>query len=131
MSSLQKVKLFLVDHLDLAKDALHIYVALAIFLGACLVFGWKARQWKPWLLVLVVAIIGELWDIRDSIADDDPVRPWANWKDVWNTMIAPTLLLLFARFTGVFAKPPVAEEAVSGDEAEVAAGPAGGERDIG
>ena len=62
MSLLQQVKMVIIEYTHLAKDALHIYVALAIMLGACFAFGWKVRQWRPWLLVLAVALAGEYWD---------------------------------------------------------------------
>ena len=104
MSPLQQTKLFLVEHLALAKDALHIYVALAVFLGACLVFRWKAAQWKPWLAVLAAALLGEAWDLRDSLVYDTPIALANNWKDVWNTMLVPTVLMLAARYTRVFGR---------------------------
>lgn len=102
MSSLQQSKMYLVGHLGLAKDALHIYVALTVFLGSCLLFKWKAAQWKPWAAVLAVALLGEAWDLRDSLVYHTPIKLWANWKDVWNAMLAPTLLMLAARHTRVF-----------------------------
>ncbi|MCW1431315.1 hypothetical protein [Novosphingobium sp. JCM 18896] len=102
MSPLQQTKLFLVEHLDLAKDALHIYVALTVFLGTCLLLRWKAAQWKPWLAVLVVAVIGEAWDLRDSLTYHTRIDLWGNGKDLWNTMLAPTILMLAARHTRVF-----------------------------
>ena len=126
MAPFQAIKTVLVEQTHLAKDALHIYVALGVFLGSCLVFGWKARQWRPWLLVLVIALIGEVIDVIDSIRDNDPVRPHANIKDLWNTMLAPTALMLLARFSTVFEAP-----APSGDEAEIADPPAHAEGDVG
>lgn len=104
MSPLQQTKLMLVDHIGLAKDALHIYVALIIFIGSIVLFKWRARQWKPWLLVLAAALVGEIWDLRDSWVYDTPVNLWANWKDVWNTMLLPTVLMLAARYTKAFGK---------------------------
>lgn len=102
MSPLQQTKLFLVEHLHLAKDALHIYVALTVFLGTCLLLRWKAAQWKPWLAVLAVAVIGEAWDLRDSLTYHTRIDLWGNWKDLWNTMLVPTILMLAARHTRVF-----------------------------
>lgn len=125
MTPFQAIKTVLVDTTSLAKDALHVYVALALFLGSCLAMGWKARQWRPWLLVLAAALMGEIIDVIDSIADNDPVRPRSNIKDLWNTMLAPTVLVLLARFSSVFEAPPG-----SGDQAEVAYPPADAEGDI-
>lgn len=96
--------MFVVEHLGLAKDALHIYVALLVFFGSCVVFKWKAAWWKPWALVLGTALLGEAWDLRDSLIYDTPVKLWANWKDLWNTMLVPTLLMLFARYSRIFGK---------------------------
>lgn len=104
MSPLQQTKLFIVEHLSLTKDALHIYVALIVFFGSCLLFKWKAAQWKPWLLVLAAALLGEAWDLRDSLVYDTPIRLAGNWKDIWNTMLVPTMLMLAARHTRVFGK---------------------------
>jgi len=102
MSPLQQTKLAIVEHLDLAKDALHIYIALTVFLGSCLLFKWKARQWKPWLAVLTVVLIGEAWDLRDSMVYDTPIKLTGNWKDIWNTMLVPTVLMLAARYSKAF-----------------------------
>lgn len=124
MSTFQQMKIFLVHSSDLAKDALHIYVALALFLGSCLLFGWKGRQWKPWLVVLLAALAGEAWDIRDTLANGSTVRIGANWKDIWNTMLAPTVLMLAARYTDVF-KP-----VESGDEPQAPGAALHGERDV-
>lgn len=101
MSPFQSAKLWLVQNVHLAKDALHIYVALGLFLGSALLFKWPLRSWKPWLVVLAAALIGEIWDLYDTIVGDDPVKLWANWKDVWNTMFWPTVLLLLARHSRV------------------------------
>ena len=102
MSPLQTVKYWLIQHFSLAKDALHIYVALLLFFGTALAFKWPLRSWKPWAIVLAAALIGEAWDLRDSAAYHTRVDLWGNWKDVWNTMFWPTAILLLARFTPLF-----------------------------
>ena len=102
MSALQQAETFLVENLQLAKDALHIYVALIVFFGACLLFGWKARDWKPLAAVLLVALLGEAWDIRDRFVQDIRADYPAHIKDLWNTLLAPTAILLLARFSKVF-----------------------------
>ena len=102
MSPLQSAKFWLVQHLSLAKDALHIYVGLALFLGSALLFRWPLRSWKPWTVALAAALLGEAWDLRDSGVYHTRVNLWANWKDVWNTMFWPSALLLLARGTELF-----------------------------
>ncbi|RYG22378.1 MAG: hypothetical protein EON93_25230, partial [Burkholderiales bacterium] len=63
MSPLQASKLWLIEHVHLAKDALHIYVALLLLFGVALAFKWSLRNWKPWAVVLAAALIGEAWDL--------------------------------------------------------------------
>jgi len=107
------------NHANLSQDALHIYAALLIFIAACLVFRWKPRDWKPWLLVFAVQCLNEYFDMRNSIADDGVIYVWGNLKDMLNTMIAPTLLMLAARYSQMFGSEASAEEETSGDEPEV------------
>jgi hypothetical protein len=102
VSDFQQAKVWLSNTLHLSKDALHIYVALIVFFGTCLLFRWKASQWRPWLCVLVAALAGEAWDISDSIHYVEPIGYWASAKDLANTMAVPTLLVVLARWTAVF-----------------------------
>ena len=101
MSPLQQAKLIAADHLHLAKDALHIYVALALFLGSATLFRWPLKSWRPWLVVLAAALIGEAWDLRDSLVYGTPVVLGAKLKDVLNTLFWPTVLMFLARGTRV------------------------------
>lgn len=101
MSPLQSAKFWAVHQLGLSKDALHIYVALALFLGSAALFRWRLASWRPWLLVLAAALIGEAWDLYDSLVYDTPIRLRANWHDIWNTLFWPTMLLGLARWTKV------------------------------
>jgi hypothetical protein len=102
VSPLQSAKLWLVGHLDLAKDALHIYVGLTLFFGCALLFRWPLRSWKPWLVVLAAALLGEAWDLRDSLAYHTRIELAANLKDVVNTLFWPSVILLLARTTKMF-----------------------------
>lgn len=92
----------MVGHLGLAKDALHIHVALALFLGSALLFRWPLRSWKPWAVVLAAALVGEAWDLRDSVTYHTRVDLAGNWKDIWNTMFWPSVMLILARTTSLF-----------------------------
>ncbi len=98
-SALQSVKLWLVDHVGLAKDALHIYVALTLFFGSAALFGWRVSSWKPWTVVLIAALAGEVFDIRDSLNYHTPLDLWASWHDIWNTLFWPSIIAILARRT--------------------------------
>ncbi len=47
-----------------------------------------------WTAALVAALTGEALDIRDEIRGNYAQPDNAHWKDVWNTMLWPTVLLL-------------------------------------
>lgn len=101
-SVFQTAKLWLVASTGLAKDALHVHVGLIVFFTVALVFRWPLRSWKPWAAVLAVALAGEAWDIWDTLAEGRRIIPSVNWKDLWNTMLWPTAILLLARTTKQF-----------------------------
>ncbi|MXO90422.1 hypothetical protein [Pontixanthobacter aquaemixtae] len=104
MSPINDLKNIIVDFSGLAKDALHVYVALVVFLAACLIFRWRVSEWKPLLLVFAVIILGEIVDIRDTLAIEGQLYLGGNWHDIWNSMLAPVLLFVAARFTNVLEK---------------------------
>ena len=105
-SPLQDVKLWLVGMTGLAKDALHIYVALTLFFGSALLFKWPVRSWKPWCVVLAAALAGEAWDIIDLAVNAVPLVLVGNAHDVWNTLFWPSAIVLLARSTTLFGAPP-------------------------
>jgi hypothetical protein len=101
LSVFQQLKIWLIQLLGLPKDALHIYVGLTVFLIGLALFRWPMSSWKPVGLVLGAALVGEAWDVLDTLRiGADPV--WArNWHDVWNTCFWPSVLFLLARYTRV------------------------------
>jgi hypothetical protein len=99
VSWLQSTKLALIGATGLSKDALHIYVALALFFGSALLFRWALKSWKPWAVVLAAALAGEAWDIRDRIEGSIPIDLAGNWHDVWNTLFWPSVIVVLARWT--------------------------------
>jgi cell shape-determining protein MreD len=101
MEFLNRAKLFLVDATDLSKDALHVYVGLAIMLLVAILFRRSLADWRPLAAVALAAVAGEIWDLVDTIMDGRSPRFSLNWKDVWNTLFWPSLLFLLARFTRV------------------------------
>lgn len=117
----QQIKDVIAYYTDLERDALHIYAALLVQVGAALVLRRRLSHWLPWAAVLAFAVGNEGLDSYG----DRLVEPWeldAGLHDLWNTMVLPTLLLLLARFAPrLFAAPapePAAEpvrEAASPD----------------
>ncbi|HEX8364265.1 MAG TPA: hypothetical protein VF603_03160 [Allosphingosinicella sp.] len=93
----------------LERDALHVHGALFLYLIAMAVLRQSRRSLLPWLIVLAAELTNEFYDA------------WYNWgealawiwessaKDLWNTMLWPTVLLLAGRYTSWFQRPPAAE----------------------
>lgn len=102
VSPLQDAKLWLMGLTGLAKDALHIYVALFLFFGSALMFKWPLTSWRPWLVVLAAALCGEAWDIADFRLTGVPLDLAGNVHDIWNTLFWPSLILALARTTTLF-----------------------------
>jgi hypothetical protein len=107
VSAFQQVKVALVQLLGLPKDALHIYVGLAIFLAAAALFRRPLGSWLPIAAVAAVAaaaFAGEIWDLLDTRAAGARMHLDRNWHDVWNTCFWPMLLFLLARYTRVLSR---------------------------
>ena len=82
----------------LEKDALHIYAALLIQVVAAKLAGKSLGHAGPWLWVLVLELINELFDLGRGM--EPALRPWqlvSGVHDIINTMILPTVLLVLCR----------------------------------
>ena len=101
MSFFQSTKIFLSEVTSLGKDALHIYVGLAVMLLVVIVFKKPLSDWRPIAAVALASVAGEIWDVIDTFSHGRTPKWNANWKDVWNTMFWPTILFGLARFTKV------------------------------
>lgn len=100
-SAVQAFKLVIVSFVGLEKDALHIYVGLAVFLGFAAIFRKPLRSIGPCLAVLLVAICGELLDMRDDIASLGYWRWRASLHDIINTQFWPFVFFLLARYSAL------------------------------
>jgi hypothetical protein len=101
---LQESKTWVVDHVGLEKDALHVYLALILLFGSAWLFRWSLRSWKPAALIFVVAAAGEVWDIRDGLMTSVPLEVSLplSWHDLWNTMFWPLAILVLAHVSPLF-----------------------------
>jgi hypothetical protein len=96
----------------LERDALHIYAAMLLQIGSAALFRKSLASPLPWLIVLLFALLNEALDIyRDRTFEE--WEEGAALHDLWNTMLAPTLLLLLVRFAPrlMASRPAPGEEA--------------------
>lgn len=94
----QGAKLVLESTLGVSKDALHVYVGLAVYLGASVVFRKPLNSLLPLALVFLAAVAGEALDMRDDIASLGYWRWQASLGDIANTVLGPMLIWTLARF---------------------------------
>lgn len=90
-------KQFAMDLTGLSQDALHIYVGLLVLLGVCALLRRPLGSWLPWVAVLVVALVGESFDLRFDLARNGHWRWQESVHDLLNTMFWPTLLTVLAK----------------------------------
>lgn len=102
---MQGIKLTLAAFLSLSKDALHVHVALALFLGVLAGARTRHRLLIAWACVLLAALVGEAFDMRDNLATLGRWRWLASLHDVLNTMLWPTILAGIIRYTELLRGP--------------------------
>jgi hypothetical protein len=106
------LKTLLEQYTGLERDALHIHGALLLYILAMAVFRQSRRSRFPWLVVLAAELANEAYDLtRGSEGDSDEEALAGSLKDLWNTMLWPSVLLLVGRYTNWFerkhrANPP-------------------------
>ena len=100
------------QYTGLERDALHIHVALFIYLLAALLFRRSVRSPLPWLVVFGIEFANE---VHDFWINRGAPLSWSlgeGGKDLWNTMLWPTVLLLFGRYADLSRSPlPVMDDA--------------------
>lgn len=91
---LQAFKVFMIEGTGLAKDALHIYAGLILFIGVRLLWRRRGGWVLGWLVALAAALIVEWLDIRTEVSEANMQPDAEHWKDIWNTMFWPSVLLI-------------------------------------
>jgi hypothetical protein len=95
----------------LSEDALHIYAAVLLQLGAAAIFRSSVAELAPWLCVLAALAANEAIDIY---LPGHAIETWqieGGIRDLWNTMLLPTALLFLARYSPLFTHCRVATAA--------------------
>ncbi|MGL5839947.1 MAG: hypothetical protein ACRCY3_15750 [Sphingorhabdus sp.] len=108
-------KVEMIEATDLAKDALHIYAGLGVFLVIRLIWRWKGGWVVAWLATLAMACAVEYLDMLNEGQQGALQPDAAHWHDIWNTMFWPSVLVLIGRW--LQPKPKTKPEA-SGDLAD-------------
>ena len=124
-------KLLIEHYTGLERDALHIHAAILLYVVSMAVFRQSRRSRFPWLVVLAAELINEAHDLSINIPDDPAWAIEGSFRDLWNTMLWPTVLLLIGRYTNWFQKPhPVAGGTPEPAAAELPVGQAASERSL-
>ncbi len=85
------------DVVQLHQDALHIYAALLVLFASAALIRRSVADLRPWLIVLALLVANELGDL---LTPGEPIRQWqvlGGLRDLWNTMLLPTIILVVAR----------------------------------
>jgi hypothetical protein len=82
----------------LHMDALHVHAGILAQLGAAAALRRSLRSPLPWLVVLSAILANEWYDLAYEVWPTRDAQYGESAKDIWNTMLAPTLFFLLARW---------------------------------
>jgi hypothetical protein len=106
---LNNIKTELTELLLLSRDALHIHVGLGIYVLAMLIFRRGPTSPVPWLVVLAFELANEAIDAVHGQHFDLDIT--GATRDIGNTMLWPTVVLLMARWLAGKQQPKLAGRA--------------------
>jgi hypothetical protein len=109
-----KLALEIITGLD--KDALHVHVGVLTQAGIALLMRRTLASPWPWLALLAAVLANEYYDLTYEIwPPEERQRQYLEGvRDLWNTMLMPTLLMLLCRFTPRLFQSPVPVEEPAG-----------------
>ncbi len=117
-----ELKLWLLELFNLSRDALHIHIGLAVFLGLWLIFGRRRAGLLAWLVVLGMTVYGEMLDHANEPPNPPDYMEDEHRRDLINTMVWPTILLILGWFMLGRRKQDEASANLPDDEASDASG---------
>lgn len=101
---LEEAKHLLERYSGLERDALHVHGSLMLYIVSMAVFRQNRRSLYPWMIVLGAEVVNEFFDLLRHWFDGPHDAIAESLKDLWNTMIWPSILLLVGRYTNWFEK---------------------------
>lgn len=93
------LKTDLSELVHLSRDALHVHLGLAVFFLAMVVLRKSPKSLVPWLCVLGLEVINELFDAAHWRNGTLSFGFSGSLKDVVNTLLWPTVIVVMARYT--------------------------------
>ena len=100
------LKEIIATYTGLERDALHIHAALFIYILAMLLFRQSRRSLLPWIIVLGIELANEAHDLWENWLRDSIWTIGEGAKDLWNTMLWPTILMIVGRYTNWLSRRP-------------------------
>ena len=111
------IKQWLSGASGLDMDSLHVHVGVLAQVAVALVLRRRLSSGWPWLAVAAAVLANEVYDYRYEVWPTREEQFFESVKDVWNTMLLPTVLLILARFVpGLFAAPSAGDAGETGGE---------------
>lgn len=95
---LNSLKTMLSETIGLSKDALHVHLGLFVFLVAVVLLRASPGSWIPWLVLLAFEVLNEVVDLLHEHGGVRALDFVEAAKDIINTMLWPTLVVLFVRY---------------------------------
>lgn len=93
-----EIKVSMVNATGLNMDALHVHAGILLQIVAALLMRRSLASPLPWLVVLVAVVGNEIYDFNYEIWPNRWDQVLEGFRDSWNTLLIPTLLLLLTRF---------------------------------
>jgi hypothetical protein len=86
---------WIVQHIPLSDDALHVHGSLMIFMLSAIIIRKRPDNIWSWLIILAFETFNEYADMRGQTPGEADIA--ASLHDIYNTMFWPTVILLFGR----------------------------------
>lgn len=111
-----QIKEWITAESGLNMDALHVHAGVLAQIAVAIVLRKRLSSPWPWLAVAVAAVLNEMYDYSYEVWPTREDQFLESVKDVWNTMLLPTVLLILARFApGLFTRPSAADSGEAGE----------------
>lgn len=85
-------KTWLVDHIGITNDALHVHGGLLILFLTAFILRKRPDNLLCWLVVLMAELFNEFADIRGEAPGEATIN--AGLHDIYNTMFWPSIIVL-------------------------------------